>query len=99
MSETSDAVAHSACFLYLGNMGEIARAELCKTGMLLFGARWQSDLARALGTSTRMMRYWVAGTHPPPDDLSLRLIKLIEARIDAMREMVIRLEASKEQLN
>lgn len=80
-------------------MGDIDRTELCTTGLLLFGARWQSDLARALGTSTRMMRYWVAGTHPPPDDLNLRLIKLIEARIEAMREMVLRLDASKGQIN
>ncbi len=86
-------------FLYLGNMGERERNALCDTGTLLFGARWQSDLARELGTSTRMMRYWVAGTHSPPDDLNERLIELIEARIQAMRDMATRLGTSKENRN
>jgi hypothetical protein len=80
-------------------MGELDRDALCETGTLLFGARWQSDLARALGTSTRMMRYWVAGTHPPPDDLNERLIRLIDARIAAMRDMTTRLDPSKEHRN
>lgn len=77
-------------------MGERDRDTLRETGMLLFGARWQSDLARELDTSTRMMRYWVAGTHPPPDDLNERLVSLIKARIRAMRDMATLLESSKE---
>lgn len=80
-------------------MGERERSALCDTGLLLFGTRWQSDLARELGTSTRMMRYWVAGTHSPPYDLNQRLIELIEARIHAMRIMAERLDSSREHRN
>lgn len=67
--------------------------------MLLFSACWQIDLACAVTNSARIMRRWVSGTHPPPDDLNQRLIRLIEARIAAMRDMMTRLDTSKEHRN
>lgn len=30
-------------------------------GEAMFGARWQSDLARALGKSPRVVRFWADG--------------------------------------
>jgi hypothetical protein len=34
---------------------------LATVGEALFGERWQRPLARALGASERIMRYWAAG--------------------------------------
>lgn len=68
--------------------------DLVNVGRLLFGERWQSDLARALGTSARMMRYWVAGTHARPEDLDQRLDALLHERIDNMKGMIVQLGRS-----
>lgn len=68
--------------------------DLVEVGRLLFGERWQSDLARALGTSPRMVRYWVAGTHARPDDLSKRLAALLHERVNNMKRMIVRLRRS-----
>lgn len=70
-------------------MGESDHTYLIEVGELLFGARWQSDLARALGTSDRMVRYWVSGTHSPPTDLRQRLIVLLEERIQRMEGIIV----------
>ena len=69
--------------------------DLAEVGKLLFGERWQSDLARELDTSTRMMRYWVDGTHGCPPDLRPRLIALLRKRGNEMDAMITRLERSK----
>ncbi|WP_207105730.1 hypothetical protein [Sphingomonas sp. CFBP 8760] len=68
--------------------------DLAEVGKLLFGERWQSDLARALGTSSRMMRYWVAGTHGCPPDLRMRLIALLRERGQDVDAMIVRLGRS-----
>lgn len=75
-------------------MGTDDRNNLVQVGMLLFGTRWQSDLARALGTSDRMIRYWMSGAHPYPADLDERLIALVLERAGKMNEMVARLKAA-----
>lgn len=67
------------------------RDDLIAVGRLLFGERWQSEMARALGTSSRMIRYWVAGTHARPADLGSRLAGLLRVRIVAMKGMMVRL--------
>lgn len=68
--------------------------ELAQVGRLLFGERWQSDLARALGTSARMMRYWVAGTHSCPPDIRPRMVALLQRRVEDAKEMIVRLGQS-----
>ena len=70
--------------------------DLAEVGKLLFGERWQSDLARALGTSARMMRYWVAGTNGCPPDLRPRLIALLQERGNDVDAMIVRLGRSTE---
>ena len=40
--------------------------DLHTIGRALYGARWQTDLAKALGVSERTVRRWVAGQPPPP---------------------------------
>lgn len=39
---------------------------LAAAGKLLFGSRWQSDLARALGVGDRRVREWLSGTRRIP---------------------------------
>ncbi len=41
--------------------------ELCRAGEALYGARWQSDLSRALGLSDpSRLRQWLSGARPIP---------------------------------
>ena len=35
-------------------------------GRALYGARWQTELAKTIGVSERTMRRWAAGQPPPP---------------------------------
>lgn len=67
---------------------------LIEVGELLFGCRWQSDLARALGASDRMVRYWLSGSHARPADLNDRLVALLEDRVGRMHEVVVRLRTA-----
>lgn len=41
-------------------------ALLHEAGEALYGARWQSDLARDLGVSDRTVRRWAAGSFAVP---------------------------------
>ena len=57
------------------NENENRRGLLISAGQLLFGERWQTELARALGLSDgRRIRQWLSGDRPIPvgiwDDLS-----------------------------
>lgn len=56
-------------------------------GEALFGPRWKSELARALGVTDRTMRRWDAGTHPIPDTLAADLAKLKSDRIKHLRSL------------
>ncbi len=38
---------------------------LAQCGEALFGTRWQTDMAEALGVSDRQLRRWVAGNNIP----------------------------------
>jgi len=63
-------------------------------GEMLYGPRWQRDLARALGTSERQMRRYVAGEAAPPADIGPRLRALIDARMTILAEIRGRLPAA-----
>ncbi|PPV06801.1 hypothetical protein [Xanthomonas axonopodis] len=41
-------------------------AGLVRVGHALYGDRWQSDLARALGVNDRRLRAWMQGERKPP---------------------------------
>lgn len=57
---------------------------LCKAGEALYGARWQSDLARDLGVADRTMRRWAAGEFSIPDAVSGELRGILKAKGIAM---------------
>ena len=55
------------------------RALLTRAGEALYGARWQSDLARALGVGPRRVREWIASERSIPpgiwDEIDALLIE------------------------
>lgn len=53
-------------------------AEIREIGERLYGPRWQSKLARALGVSTRSVRYWLSGKHRIREPMA-KLIRLLQA--------------------
>lgn len=42
---------------------------LADAARLLYGPRWQSELARAYGAHIRTVQRWASGRCRPPDDL------------------------------
>ena len=63
-------------------------AELRAAGRLLYGDRWQTPLAQALGVNPRTVRGWFSGRRPPPDPerIKAELRRLVEARATEIAE-------------
>jgi len=57
---------------------------LREVGEALYGSRWQSDLARALGVTDRTVRRWAAGEWQPAPAAWDAIIDLLKARGKAM---------------
>lgn len=53
---------------------------LADIGEALYGPQWQTTMARELGVSGRIVRYWVAGTHPVPQRALNELCRLMANR-------------------
>lgn len=49
-------------------------------GMKLFGRGWQTDIAEQLGVAPRTVRRWIAGERSMPEDISLRVHRVIDKR-------------------
>lgn len=71
---------------------------LASCGQALFGTRWQTDLAVALGIDARLMRRWVEESRPVPN---LRWQQILELMIinganinDAITELSHALESN-----
>ncbi len=55
--------------------------DLRQAGEALFGATWQSELARQLGINdSRRVRQWIAGERPIPTGVWLEIAELAKAR-------------------
>lgn len=54
--------------------------DLRQAGEALFGATWQSELARQLGINDRRVRQWIAGERPIPTGVWLEIAELAKAR-------------------
>lgn len=52
--------------------------QLATVGQALYGERWQTALAIALGITDRNMRRWVKGTHAIPDKVRADLAIIVE---------------------
>ncbi len=53
---------------------------LSDIGEALYGPRWQSELARALGVSIRTAQRWAQGAHEPPRGVYAELAAIAAAR-------------------
>jgi ribosome-binding protein aMBF1 (putative translation factor) len=53
---------------------------LREAGEALYGARWQSELARELNVSDRTMRRWAAGEFSIPEAVSAELRGILKAK-------------------
>lgn len=49
-------------------------------GRVLYGPRWQTDLAADLGVTYRTMRRWVSGESPIPGGVEADLRRLLAER-------------------
>jgi|GEM_PF-6984033 len=47
-------------------------------GRQLFGEHWQGPLSKALGVSSRQLRYWLSGDDAPDQDHLRRLVALLD---------------------
>jgi len=54
--------------------------QLERVGIALYGARWQTDLARDLAVADRSVRRWASGQNPIPASLVGELLVLVEQR-------------------
>lgn len=64
---------------------------LIATGKALFGERWQSDMARALGyADARSVRQWLADERPMPASVLPRLEDLLVDRQVEIEETLAR---------
>jgi len=64
---------------------------LREAGESLYGARWQSELSRALAISDRTMRRWLAGVNNVPDQVREELRVLAQGRRKALDQVIARL--------
>lgn len=65
-----------------------------QVGQALYGDRWQTDMARALGVSDRTVRRWVAGVDEPRPGVYADLYRLVlerAAELDALVDPLHRL--------
>lgn len=63
-------------------------------GLALYGHRWQSSLARDLGVSVRVVRYWAAGDKPVPPNQWRYIAALLEQRSRDCKELARQIVAS-----
>lgn len=61
--------------------GELGPEMLARAGVALYGARWQTDLARALGIrDARRIRQWMSRERPIPSGVWGDIAQLLEDR-------------------
>lgn len=63
-------------------------ARLSAIGRALYGDRWQSALAAALGVADRTVRRWAAGTSPVPDGAARDMTALLNERAGMLRDLI-----------
>jgi predicted transcriptional regulator len=68
---------------------------LADTGRALYGERWQSEIARALGVSDRTVRRWVAGDDDPRPGVYVDLLRHVVDRIVDLHEVEERLKRAR----
>jgi hypothetical protein len=57
-------------------------------GPIVFGPRWQTDMAVTLGINARSVRRWAAGTDIPRAGLWRELVGLMQERADELVRLI-----------
>lgn len=70
---------------------------LARVGVLLYGERWQSDLAKDLEIDPRRMRQWLAGERPIRADTPERLVDLLVRRRGQISSLLVELESDQKE--
>jgi len=65
---------------------------LRRCGEALYGSRWQSDLARALGVGDRRVREWAAGERRTPSGVWTGIASLLQQRQADVSELLRELD-------
>ncbi len=65
-------------------------ADLRAAAETLYGAEWQSPLARDLGVALRTVQRWAAGDNDPPD-VRAEMLVIVRTRINLLSAMAERL--------
>jgi hypothetical protein len=74
-------------------MTEMDHAELIRTvGSKLWGSRWQTDMAQALGVNDRTVRRWVSGAEEPRSGVWTELIQILRERREELGKVIERVE-------
>lgn len=73
-----------------------ARDCLLRCGRVLYGARWQSDLARALAVNDRRVRQWMAGERPIPWGVWADIAGLLRERQQEGTALLIELDRARQ---
>lgn len=63
-------------------------------GEILYGPRWQTELARSLDVSARTMRRWASGVDDPPAGVAVDLLRLCTERVAEIDELIERLQSA-----
>ena len=64
----------------ISQSSDSTQGRLKEAGELLYGTRWQSDLARALGVGDRRVREWTAGERRTPPGVLSDIAGLLRQR-------------------
>lgn len=70
------------------------RERLRRCGAVLYGDRWQSDLARALGVNDRRVRQWMSGERPIPPGIWTDIAGLLRKRQQEVATLLRDLDAA-----
>lgn len=61
-------------------------------GRSLWGDRWQTDMARAIGVSDRTVRRWVDGSAEPAVGVYIDLLRLVIERASDLDDLIDRIK-------
>ena len=68
-------------------MRTLTKEDLVKYGTALFGAQFQTDLAKALDVNDRTMRRWLSGESPVPEKVGNDLGVLVKVKFELLNEL------------
>lgn len=60
-------------------------------GAALYGPRWQSELAAALGVSVRTVQRWASGKNAVPSWLSVKLAESVSGKLQVLEKLSAKL--------